>query len=188
MVFLYSAELLLSSMTTVIPIYAGKSIYQPFDIIENGGWLDTSGGRAAAFFCSMAWAIGNMYVSDSVTVRECSVLLTMIGKQDNCALFPLYRFLILDYGTDLCRRDSQNITANSISAANDLASLFPKWVDIRRGQIFVLIVGCFAFAFVHSISHSVDELDLTFHTSTVPGRYWPQRRLSCLSWLLMPSF
>lgn len=53
-----------ANMTTVIPIYQGKSIYQPFDIIENGGWLDTSPGRAAAFFCSAAWAIGNMYVRD----------------------------------------------------------------------------------------------------------------------------
>lgn len=43
-----------------IPIYQGKAIFQPFDIIENGGWLASPGGRAAAFFCSAAWAIGNM--------------------------------------------------------------------------------------------------------------------------------
>lgn len=39
-----------------------------------------------------------------------------------------------------------NITANSISAANDLATLFPKYVNIRRGQIFVLVVGVWAFS------------------------------------------
>jgi len=49
-----------ASCTTVIPIYEGKAIFQPFDIIENGGWLASPGGRAAAFFCSAAWAIGNM--------------------------------------------------------------------------------------------------------------------------------
>lgn len=90
-----------ANMTTVIPIYQGKAIFQPFDIIENGGWLASPGGRAAAFFCSAAWAIGNM---------------------------------------------TTNITANSISAANDLATLFPKYVNIRRGQIFVLVVGVWAFA------------------------------------------
>ncbi|GAA5869693.1 hypothetical protein JCM16303_000550 [Sporobolomyces ruberrimus] len=90
-----------ANMTTVIPIYEGKSIFQPFDIIENGGWLDSRGGRAAAFFCSAAWAIGNM---------------------------------------------TTNITANSISAANDLCTLFPKYLNIRRSQILVLIIPCWAFA------------------------------------------
>ncbi|GAA6010248.1 hypothetical protein JCM11491_005409 [Sporobolomyces phaffii] len=90
-----------ANMTTVIPIYAGKAIFQPFDIIENGGWLDSRGGRAAAFFASAAWAMGNM---------------------------------------------TTNITANSISAANDLATLFPKYINIRRGQIAVLVIGCWSFA------------------------------------------
>ncbi|GAA5965440.1 hypothetical protein JCM3765_002382 [Sporobolomyces pararoseus] len=90
-----------ANMTTVIPIYQGKAIFQPFDIIENGGWLATPGGRAAAFFCSAAWLIGNM---------------------------------------------TTNITANSISAANDLATLFPKYINIRRGQILVLVVGIWSFA------------------------------------------
>ncbi|GAA6058609.1 hypothetical protein JCM10212_004020 [Sporobolomyces blumeae] len=90
-----------ANMCTVIPRYDGAQVFQPFDIIEQGGWLDNHGGRAAAFFCSAAWAIGNM---------------------------------------------TTNITANSISAANDLASLFPKWIDIRRGQILVLVIGCWAFA------------------------------------------
>ncbi|GAA5936318.1 uncharacterized protein JCM15063_002779 [Sporobolomyces koalae] len=90
-----------ANMATVIPAYDGKQTFQPFDLIENGGWLDSHGGRAAAFFCSAAWAIGNM---------------------------------------------TTNITANSISAANDLATLFPRYLNIRRGQILVLVVGCWAFA------------------------------------------
>ncbi|TKA30322.1 hypothetical protein B0A50_02549 [Salinomyces thailandicus] len=35
-----------------------------------------------------------------------------------------------------------NITANSISAANDLTVLFPRWVNIFRGCIIAAIVGC----------------------------------------------
>ncbi|GAA5860811.1 hypothetical protein JCM1840_001976 [Sporobolomyces johnsonii] len=90
-----------ANMTTVIPIFAGAQVFQPFDIIDQGGWLGNKGGRAAAFFCSAAWAIGNM---------------------------------------------TTNITANSVSSANDLASLFPKWINIFRGQLFAIIIGCWAFA------------------------------------------
>jgi len=39
-----------------------------------------------------------------------------------------------------------NITANSISAANDLTSLAPKWINIRRGQLIACTVGVFGFA------------------------------------------
>ncbi|GAA6025654.1 hypothetical protein JCM10207_008927 [Rhodosporidiobolus poonsookiae] len=88
-----------ANMTTVIPVFEGKQVFQPFDIIDP--WLDNRGGRAAAFFCSLAWAIGNM---------------------------------------------TTNITANSISSANDLASLFPKWVNILRGQMFAVTIGVWAFA------------------------------------------
>lgn len=35
-----------------------------------------------------------------------------------------------------------NITANSISAANDLTVLFPRYVNIERGCIIASIVGC----------------------------------------------
>lgn len=54
-----------ANMTTVIPRYQGVATFQPFDIIENGGWLESHGGRAAAFFCSLAWGVGNMTTSAS---------------------------------------------------------------------------------------------------------------------------
>lgn len=44
----------------VIPRYGGVATFQPFDVIEKGGWLESHGGRAAAFFCSAAWALGSM--------------------------------------------------------------------------------------------------------------------------------
>ncbi|CDR40010.1 CYFA0S04e01596g1_1 [Cyberlindnera fabianii] len=37
-----------------------------------------------------------------------------------------------------------NISANSISAANDLTALFPKYITIRRGQFIVLALGGWA--------------------------------------------
>lgn len=38
-----------------------------------------------------------------------------------------------------------NISANSISAANDLMSFCPKYINIRRGQIIAAIIGSWAF-------------------------------------------
>ncbi|WVQ82454.1 hypothetical protein IAT38_004583 [Cryptococcus sp. DSM 104549] len=39
-----------------------------------------------------------------------------------------------------------NITANSISAANDMTSLAPKYLNIRRGQLIAITVGVWGFA------------------------------------------
>jgi nucleobase:cation symporter-1, NCS1 family len=38
-----------------------------------------------------------------------------------------------------------NISANSISAANDLMSFAPRYIDIRRGQILAAFIGSWAF-------------------------------------------
>ncbi|KAK7204983.1 permease for cytosine/purines, uracil, thiamine, allantoin-domain-containing protein [Myxozyma melibiosi] len=38
-----------------------------------------------------------------------------------------------------------NISANSISAANDLNCLFPRFINIRRGQYIVAVIGAWAF-------------------------------------------
>jgi hypothetical protein len=39
-----------------------------------------------------------------------------------------------------------NITANSISAANDMTSLAPKYINIKRGQMIAVTVGVWGFA------------------------------------------
>ncbi|KAI5273606.1 uridine permease-like protein Fui1 [Aureobasidium subglaciale] len=39
---------------------------------------------------------------------------------------------------------SVNISANGISFANDVASLFPKWLNVRRGAIVISILGGWA--------------------------------------------
>lgn len=38
-----------------------------------------------------------------------------------------------------------NISANSISAANDLMSFLPKYINIRRGQLIAAVIGSWAF-------------------------------------------
>merc|ERR1711964_905292 len=38
-----------------------------------------------------------------------------------------------------------NISANSISAANDLMAFCPKYINIRRGQLIAAVIGSWAF-------------------------------------------
>jgi hypothetical protein len=38
-----------------------------------------------------------------------------------------------------------NISANSISAANDLMSFYPKYINIRRGQLLAAVIGSWGF-------------------------------------------
>ncbi|KAK9238557.1 permease for cytosine/purines, uracil, thiamine, allantoin-domain-containing protein [Lipomyces kononenkoae] len=52
------------------------------------------------------------------------------------AFFCAFFFLISQIGV--------NIAANSISAANDLNCLFPRYINIRRGQIIVAFIGSWA--------------------------------------------
>lgn len=44
-----------------------------------------------------------------------------------------------------------NISANSISAANDLMAFCPKYINIRRGQILAAFIGSWAFVPVSSL-------------------------------------
>ncbi|KAI2638421.1 NCS1 nucleoside transporter [Xylaria nigripes] len=52
------------------------------------------------------------------------------------AFFAALAWLVAQIGT--------NISANSISAANDLTVLFPRWINIRRGSIIVVTIACWA--------------------------------------------
>ncbi|PPQ98652.1 hypothetical protein CVT24_004150 [Panaeolus cyanescens] len=64
--------------------------------------------------------------------------LRLIDRWDNraAAFFASASFLIATIGS--------NISANSLSAANDMTVLFPKYIDIRRGQIICAIIGGWA--------------------------------------------
>ncbi|EPQ55779.1 cytosine-purine permease [Gloeophyllum trabeum ATCC 11539] len=61
--------------------------------------------------------------------------LTLINQWDNraAAFFASSTFLLATLGT--------NISANSLSAGNDIAALCPKWLNIRRGQVVCAFVG-----------------------------------------------
>jgi len=48
-----------------------------------------------------------------------------------------------------------NISANSISAANDLMAFAPRYINIRRGQILAAIIGSWAFVPVSHYTRSL---------------------------------
>ena len=52
------------------------------------------------------------------------------------AFFAAFSFMLATLGA--------NISANSLSAANDMTVLLPKYINIRRGQVICAIVGGWA--------------------------------------------
>ncbi|KAH8883456.1 hypothetical protein GQ53DRAFT_882643 [Thozetella sp. PMI_491] len=71
----------------------GEYIWDPLTLASH--WT-SSGGRAGAFYCGLAWMIAQIGV---------------------------------------------NVSANVISASNDLASLFPKYINIRRAALICTVIG-----------------------------------------------
>ena len=64
--------------------------------------------------------------------------LRLIDQWDNraAAFFASFVFVLTTLGT--------NISANSLSAANDMTVLCPRYINIRRGQIICAILGGWA--------------------------------------------
>ncbi|KAF9006929.1 NCS1 nucleoside transporter family [Cyathus striatus] len=64
--------------------------------------------------------------------------LQLIDRWDNraAAFFAAFSFILATLGT--------NISANSLSAANDLTVILPKYINIRRGQVICAIIGGWA--------------------------------------------
>ena len=50
-----------------------------------------------------------------------------------CQFFAAFAFTLAALGV--------NISANSLSAANDLAALFPSYINIRRGQLICALIA-----------------------------------------------
>jgi nucleobase:cation symporter-1, NCS1 family len=61
--------------------------------------------------------------------------LKLIDKWDNraAAFFASFAFVLSTLGT--------NISANSMSAGNDMTALCPRYINIRRGQIICAFLG-----------------------------------------------
>ena len=53
------------------------------------------------------------------------------------AFFVCFSFALASLGT--------NISANSLSAGNDLSAIVPRWINIRRGQVICALLGGWAF-------------------------------------------
>ncbi|KAI9435811.1 cytosine-purine permease [Lactarius indigo] len=65
--------------------------------------------------------------------------LKLIDKWDNraCAFFASFAFVLSTL--------SANISANSLSAGNDMTALYPRYINIRRGQVICAFLGGWAF-------------------------------------------
>ena len=64
--------------------------------------------------------------------------LKLIDRWDNraAAFFVSFAFMFAVLGT--------NISANSLSAANDMTVLFPRYINIRRGQVICAVLAGWA--------------------------------------------
>ncbi|KAF8334189.1 cytosine-purine permease [Cantharellus anzutake] len=78
--------------------------------------------------------------------------LRLIDRWDNraAAFFASFSFALATLGT--------NISANSISAANDFTALAPKYINIRRGQIICAIIGGWALCPWKILAHAIGFL------------------------------
>ncbi|KAK7033133.1 permease for cytosine/purines, uracil, thiamine, allantoin-domain-containing protein [Favolaschia claudopus] len=87
-----------------------------------------------AGFCGMAVASASEVLYGSVIWDP----LQLINLWDSRAasFFAAFSFALATLGT--------NISANSLSAANDMTVLFPRYINIRRGQIICAIIGGWA--------------------------------------------
>lgn len=74
-----------------------------------------------------------------------------------------------------------NISANSISAANDLMAFCPRYINIRRGQIIAAFIGSWAFVPVSFPSRACPKLiENSGKSSHLPQTSW-------LSWVVTQS-
>lgn len=79
--------------------------------------------------CSAAKVVYGEYIWDPLTLAS-----KWEGPSGRCgAFFVGLCWVVAQIGT--------NLSANVISYANDMVSLFPKWISIRRGVIFATIVA-----------------------------------------------
>jgi len=87
-----------------------------------------------AGFCGMAVASASEVLYGSVIWDP----LQLIDRWDSRAasFFAAFSFTVATLGT--------NISANSLSAANDMTVLFPRYINIRRGQIICAVIGGWA--------------------------------------------
>jgi hypothetical protein len=82
-----------------------------------------------------------------------------------------------------------NISANSISAANDLMSFCPKYINIRRGQLLAAVIGSWGFVpvsrpVVLQSYRSLSDHNHSGKSSSPPAGFLPSSAATPFSWVL----
>lgn len=70
-----------------------------------------------------------------------------------------------------------NISANSISAANDLMSFCPRYINIRRGQLLAAFIGSWGFVPVSSPVYFNKQPRFADHSRSGKSSRLPQNSL-----------
>jgi nucleobase:cation symporter-1, NCS1 family len=70
---------------------------------------------------------------NTTTIPWDPMALVSLWPNRACRFFAAFSFALAALGV--------NISANSLSAANDLTALFPQYVNIRRGQLLCAVIA-----------------------------------------------
>jgi nucleobase:cation symporter-1, NCS1 family len=89
--------------------------------------------------------------------------LKLIDHWDNraAAFFTSFAFALGTLGT--------NVSANSLSAGNDMTALWPRYINIRRGQVICAFIGGWVLCpweILARYVHLRRIVELSFHDST----------------------
>jgi NCS1 family nucleobase:cation symporter-1 len=92
--------------------------------------------------------------------------LKLIDQWDNraCAFLTSFAFVLSTLGS--------NISANSLGVGNDMAALYPRYINIRRGQVICAILGGWAFCpwkILTRSEHSLDNICQLTAIDSAPG-------------------
>jgi cytosine/uracil/thiamine/allantoin permease len=110
--------------------------------------------------------------------------LKLIDHWDNraAAFFTSFAFTLGTLGT--------NVSANSLSAGNDMTALWPRYINIQRGQVICAILGGWALCPWEILARCVPSLKKTLGILFRDGSLIPcctVRRASWPSWAVTPS-
>ena len=110
--------------------------------------------------------------------------LKLIDRWDNraAAFFTSFAFTLGTLGT--------NVSANSLSAGNDMTALWPRYINIRRGQVICAFLGGWAFCPWEILARCVRLRRKLWGISFRDGSLIPcctVRRASWLSWAVTRS-